>query len=160
MARHAEEFEFRIEEPGAVLSHMERLGAFHRGWVNLQPGITEEDAPPPTSPLGLVFSSAVHVVPVCTWVAGRDGRHGAEPDSVGVQHATGPRVVARLASSGMALPDGWRWVQDHPRRGLVVLTPVGTPHGEQLRWLLGAGAALSGVPLTGDWLATVYEGRA
>ena len=159
MARPSEEFEFRLDDPGAVLAQMTRLGAAHRGWVNLQPGISEEDAPPPTSAVGLVFSTAVHVVPVCTWVAGRQGRHGLEPDSVGVQHATGPRVLSRLASLGLAMPEGWRWVQDHPRRGLVVLTPVGTPYATQLQWLLDAGVALSGVPLTGDWRALVYEGR-
>lgn len=155
----AEEFEFRPEEPSAVLAQMERLGAAHRGWLNLQPGIREEDAPEPPTALGLIFSSAVQEVPVCTWVAGRQGRSGLEPDSLGVQHATGPRVVGRLASLGLPLPEGWRWTQDHPRRGLVVRTPVGTDHGDQLRWLVAAATALSGVPLTGDWRALVYEGR-
>ncbi|HMK63838.1 MAG TPA: hypothetical protein VK386_09485 [Acidimicrobiales bacterium] len=159
MARPSVEFEFRPEDPGVVLAHMDRLGEAHRGWVNLQPGIREEDAPEPPTPLGLIFSSAVHEVPVCTWVAGRVGRHGPEPDSLGIQHATGPKLVARLASLDLALPEGWRWVQDHPRRGLVVRTPPGTDHQSQLRWLLSAGTALSGIPLTGDWRALVYEGR-
>jgi hypothetical protein len=147
-----------MEEPGPALAHLERLGAVHRGWVNLQPGIDERDAPPPQSVLTIIFSSAIHEVPMCTWVAGRVGRHGVQPDSLGVQHATGPKVVGRLASLGLALPEGWRWVQDHPRRGLVVITPVGTAHDEQLRFLLEAGTALSKVPLTGDWRALVYEG--
>ena len=159
MARPSEELEFDAVEPSAVLAHMERLGAGHRGWVNLQPGIREEDAPPPPTAVGLVFSSDLYEVPVCTWVAGNMTRHGLVADSLGLQHATGPRVVARLASLGLALPDGWRWVQDHPRRGLVVRPPMGTPYGDELRWLLDAGAALSGVPLTGTWRALVYEGR-
>lgn len=159
MARPSEDFEFRVEDPSAVLAQLERLGAVHRGWVNLQPGIDEADAPPPPSALGLIFSANIHEVPVCTWVAGHLGRHGLQPDSLGVQHGTGPRVVRHLASLGMTLPEGWRWVQDHPRRGLVVVTPVGTPHDQQLRFLLDAGTALSKVPLTGDWRAVVYEGR-
>lgn len=159
MARPSDDFEFLPEDADAVVAHMARLGAAHRGWVNLQPGIREENAPQPPTALGLIFSSAIHEVPVCTWVAGHSGRNGVEPDSLGVQHATGPRVVSRLASLDVPLPEGWRCVQDHPRRGLVVRTPVGTDHGQQLRWLIAAGAALSGVPLTGEWRALVYEGR-
>ncbi len=159
MVRPSEEFEFRAEDPAPVLVHMDRLGVAHRGWVNLQPGIDERDAPPPQSALTIIFSTAIHDVPVCTWVAGRFGRKGLGPDSLGVQHATGPRVVGRLGSLGLALPEGWRWVQDHPRRGLVMVTPPGTAHDVQLRFLLEAGKALSKIPLTGDWRALVYEGR-
>lgn len=159
MADAPEELEFRVDDSAVVLASMERLAERHRGWLNLQPGIREEDAPPPATGLGLLFSTTVHEVPVCTWVPGHLGRHGLEPDSVGVQHATGTRVVARLAGLGVPLPEGWRWVQDHPRRGLVVRTPVGTPHAEQLTWLLEAGTVLATVPLTGDWRALVYAGR-
>lgn len=160
MSRPDDEFEFRPEDPDVVLAHMRHLGEGHRGWINFQPGIREEDAPEPPTPLGLIFSSAIYEVPVCTWVAGRLARGGVvEPDSLGIQHASGPRVLAKLASMDIVLPEGWRRAQDHPRRGLVVRTPVGTDHGEQLRWLLGAGTALSLVPLTGDWRAIVYEGR-
>jgi hypothetical protein len=159
VARPSEELEFDAERPEAVARHMERLGAVHRGWINVQPAIREEDAPASPTPLGLLFSADLYEVPVCTWVAGSVARHGLAPDSLGVQHATGPRAVARLASLGHPLPDGWRWVQDHPRRGLVVRPPVGTPYGEELTWLIGAGTALSGVPLTGRWRALVYEGR-
>ncbi len=159
MPRPTDEFEFGPEDPGVVLSYMERLGGAHRGWINLQPGIHEEDAPEPPTPLGLVFSSAIYDVPVCTWVAGHMGRGGEEPDSLGLQHATGPRALARLATMDIPLPQGWSCAQDHPRRGLVVRTPPGTGRAEQLHWLLRAGAALSVVALTGQWRAVVYEGR-
>jgi hypothetical protein len=159
VARPSEELEFDAERPEPVVRHMERLGSDHRGWVNLQPGIHEEDAPPPPTPIGLVFSADLYEVPVCTWVAGNVTRHGLAPDSLGVQHATGPRVVARLASLGHPLPEGWRWVQDHPRRGLVARPPVGTGYQEEVAWLIGAGTALCAVPLTGKWRALVYEGR-
>ena len=159
MTRPSQQFEFRVEDAGAVVSAMDRLGAAHRGWINLQPGVREEDVPPPPGGLAVLFTTPSNDVPVCTWVAGSEGRHGVEPDSVGVQHGCGARVVARLAGLGAPVPEGWRWVQDHPRRGLVIRTPVGTPHEAQLAWLLEAGAALSTIRLTGEWRATVYEGR-
>lgn len=159
MANPSEELEFDAERPDAVVWHMERLGGAHRGWINVQPAIREEDAPAPPTPLGLMFSADLYEVPVGTWVAGNVTRHGIARDSLGVQHATGPRVVARLASLGHPLPEGWRWVQDHPRRGLVVRPQLGTPHGEELAWLIGAGRLLAAVPLTGKWRALVYEGR-
>ena len=159
MSRASDEFEFQPDEAGRVLEHMARLGSRHRGWLNLHPGIRDEDAPPQTSGLAFLFASSVHDVPVCTWVAGTVSRRGeVGPDSLGVQHAAGTRIVARLPGMNLGLGQGWRWVQDNPRRGLVVLAPVGTPASVQLEWLLGVGAALSTVPLTGDWLATVYEG--
>ena len=153
------EFEFRADDTGVVLAHMDRLGSAHRGWLNLQPGFDEDDAPSTASGVfGLIFAASVHNVPVCTWVAGAVGRTGPEPDELGVQHAAGRRIVGELARRGLPLPEGWRWVQDHPRRGLVVRTPVGAGHGEQLDWLLRVGLELSTVPLTGDWRALVYEG--
>jgi hypothetical protein len=87
------------------------------------------------------------------------GRKDVERDSLGIQHSTGPKVVARLASLDLPLPQGWRWQQDHPRRGLVVRVPADVAHAVQLDWLLRAGAALSIVPLTGEWEARIREGR-
>jgi len=60
---------------------------------------------------------------------------------------------------GFPLPTGWRWQQDHPRRGLVVRVPTDVAHAVELDWLLRAGTALSIVPLTGEWEARVREGR-
>ncbi len=157
MARPTYELEFRLGDDGAVLDHMGRLGDARRGWVNLQPGIREEDVPPRPGGLAVLFALPAHDVPVCTWVP---GTQDMEPDSLGVLHSTGTKVVARLAGLGVPLPEGWRWTQDNPRRGLVVRTPVGTTHDAQLTWLLQAGTVLATVPLTGEWRALVYEGRA
>jgi hypothetical protein len=146
-------FTFAPEEPRVVLGHMDRLGALHEGWITLTPSVTEENEPDP--PLISLFSAAGPEVPICTWVVGKVGRKGSERDSVGIQHATGTKAVARLATLHVPVPDGWRWVQDHPRRGLVVRVPVGVGQDEQLHWLLEAGAALSRVRLTGQWEARV-----
>lgn len=156
-ARRVRGIEFRIEDRDEVLAVMDRLGSAHDGWINFHPAVPPEDEPPPPTGLGALFSTATYEVPVCTWVAGKVGRNGVEPDSIGVQHAAGPKVVARLAQLNTPLPRGWRPLQDHPRRGLVVRPPPGTTHGEELSWLLEAGTALSRVRLTGSWLAEVHE---
>jgi hypothetical protein len=67
--------------------------------------------------------------------------------------------VARLVTLGVPLPKGWRWEQDHPRRGLVIRPPIDAAHRDQLDWLLRAATALTKVPLTGEWEARVRTGR-
>ncbi|HUY23264.1 MAG TPA: hypothetical protein VMV22_13085 [Acidimicrobiales bacterium] len=155
--RRTEVIEFRVEDTGAVVRAMDDLATRHDGWLNLHPHVRPEDEPPPQRGLGtMLLAGAVHDVPVCTWVAGKVGRNGVQPDSVGVQHAVGTRVLARLTSAGVGLPEGWRLVQDHPRRGLVVTPPTHADHGAVLTWLLEAGMVVSAVRLTGDWRAEVH----
>jgi hypothetical protein len=157
MARRVHVLEFRIEEPATVVGEMDRIGEAHDGWVNLRPVMPPEQEPPPPTGLDALFSTAVHDVPICSWVVGKPSRHGVEPDSLGVQHSAGTKAVAHLGSLGVSLPRGWRSVQDHPRRGLVVLAPAGTAHAEELAWLLQAGTALSSVRLSGQWRAEIHE---
>ena len=141
-----------------MVAAMNELAAVHDGWVNLHPQVRPEDEPPPRSGLTtLLLAGPVHDIPVCTWVAGKLSRDGVQPDSVGVQHAAGARVLRRLVEAGLAMPEGWKLVQDHPRRGLVVAPPPGTDNGEILSWLLEAGTILSVVRLTGEWQAEVHE---
>ncbi len=136
---------------------MDEMARAHDGWINLNPQVRPEDEPPPRAGLStLLLAGPVHDVPVCTWVAGKPTRQGVQPDSIGVQHAAGARVIGRLASSGLALPEGWRLVQDHPRRGLVVTPAPGADHSAVLAWLLEAGMVLSVVRLTGVWQADVH----
>ncbi|MDR3650626.1 MAG: hypothetical protein P4L20_16160 [Acidimicrobiales bacterium] len=157
MARRGKDLiEFRIEDSSPVVRAMDRLAVAHDGWVNLEPQVRPEDEPPPRAGLTTLLAGPVHDVPVCTWVAGKLTRHGVQPDSIGVQHAGGSRVLGRLASAGLALPEGWRLVQDHPRRGLVVTPAPDAPRQAVLTWILEAGAVLSAVRLTGEWLAQVH----
>jgi predicted metal-dependent HD superfamily phosphohydrolase len=159
-ARPVEVVEFRDTDPEPVLVVLRRLAAAHEGWANLQPGIHPDDEPPAPSGIGALFAatSPSFRVPVATWVVGRMGRHGPAPDSIGLQHGTGPRVVARLAAAGVVLPTGWRWRQDHPRRGLVVEIPPGTDVDEVVSWLIRAADVLTLIPLTGDWRAEIHGG--
>ena len=149
--------EFRVEDTSPVVVFMDELTAAHDGWVNLHPQVRPEDEPPPRTGLTtLLLAGPVHDIPVCTWVAGKVARQGVQPDSVGIQHAAGARVLRRLATAGLDLPDGWKLVQDHPRRGLVVAPPAGADNGAVLSWLLEAGTILSVVRLTGEWQAEVH----
>lgn len=157
MRRTVDEVEFRPDHPEAVIARMEGILIRRDGWVNLQPGIDPADEPPAPSALSLVFGATSFPVPVATWVPGRI-RHGSPAhDTIGLQHATGPRVVRRLAELGVPLPEGWRWSQDNPRRGLVVELPPDTPPAAVVDWLVRAAEALSTIPLTGDWRAVFHR---
>jgi hypothetical protein len=158
--RRLDRIEFAVESSAAVVAAMDQLGRAHDGWINLQPEVHADDEPAPARGLTtLLLAGPVHDVPFCTWVAGKRTRQGVQPDSVGIQHAAGARVMARLTAAGLGLPEGWRLVQDHPRRGLVVSPPPGTPGEDVVKWLLDVASALSTVRLTGTWYAEVHMPR-
>ena len=158
MTQPAEVVEFRPTEPGAVVEAMADLATAQRGWITLQPGIRPEDAPPQKSVIGALFSGTGPAVPLCTWVAPDAGQKPPHAE-LGILHQSGPKAVRTLTEAGVAVPDHWVVLADHPRRGLVVAVHPESPHDEVLDWLLRAGAALTRVPLTGAWQAAVH-GRA
>ena len=126
------------------------------GWVNCSPVVADEDRPPPPGPFA-VFGALGPAVPLATYVPAHAGRGGApQPGEAGIQHGSGRRAALRLRESGPGIPDGWRVVQDHPRRGLVVRLPEGTADGDVLRWLVSAAGALCTVPTTGRWQVTLH----
>ena len=149
---------------------MDRLADAHDGWMNLLPGVPEEEAATPTaSVFSALFGSAQPPVSMCTWMpeggpgarAGRSrrtARTGGREETIGIMHPRG-RGAAQLASSGAPVPPGWTIRQDHVRRGLIVRPARGTPHDALLSWMLAAGAALSVAPLTGRWKARFYLPR-
>lgn len=125
------------------------------GWINLSPGL-DVDVPPPTrSGLGALLGSRGPTVPLGTWSAAS----GRQPATVGVHHGEGPKAVALLAERGVTVPEGWRRLQDHPKRGLV-LVPTDATTPEQLdavlAWTVRATGALCPVRRTGEWRAYVY----
>lgn len=138
---------------------MDLVAGSRGGWINFHPRIDEDTEVPQESSLFGIFSASGPAVPICTWMPGKSRGERREAVSIGVQHATGPRAVARLGSAGIEVPAGWRVRQDHPRRGLVVMVPAEQDHESTLSWLLRAGAALSVVPLTGAWRAAVFLKR-
>lgn len=154
--RDVEELELVPPEVGPLLDRMRTLAGAGRGWVNLQPGVPEEEAPPPPRGLAVLLGSDAPPVPVCTWVPGRRTGRRPVPDQVGIQHGSGPGALRQLAAADVPLQPGWRWRQDNPRRGLVVELPAGTDPAVVLQWLFAATEVLTTVPLTGRWRALVH----
>jgi len=151
-----DELVFRADDPDEVAQVVDRMAALAdgSGWIVLDAAVMSEDAPPP-SLLGGLFSGRGPEAPEASWVPGEPGRRRPEPLSVGIRHAAGPKAVRLLAGAGVAVPAGWRVVQDNPRRGLVIQVPATAPHAEVLRWLLDAGTALATIPRTGRWRARI-----
>lgn len=152
----AHEFEIVEHDPTRVVAAVEELSAAQEGWITLQPGVHPDDAPPPGSLLGRIFSGGGPPVPVCTWVA-PEVRQRPPHAEVGIMHATGPKAEQRLAAAGCPVPDRWVVLSDHPRRGLVVAVHPESAAGDVVAWLLAAGRALSRIPTTGRWRIEVHR---
>jgi hypothetical protein len=150
--------EFDPYEPAVLLERMEELAAAGHGWINLAADADADAQAAAAAGAGLfrIFSARGPAVPFCTWVARERTRKQVEYVSIGVQHGSGPKALARLAEQGHALPEGWLVLQDHPKRGLVVALPVDTPHDAVLRWLVLAARLLSTETLPDRWHAAVY----
>ena len=149
--------EFHEDRREPVVEHMVTLASEGRGWLNLSPGldVDVDEAPAPRGALSQIFSSRGPTVPLGTWTPAQR----REPSTVGIQHGEGPKAVRMLAGWEVPVPEGWRVLQDHPKRGLVVVAPSTTEPDELdgvLSWLLRAAGALCSWPRTGEWRALVY----
>jgi hypothetical protein len=155
MSRPPDPLRFTPPDWQEVIAAMHELAEVRGGWINLQPDLDDEvRAMPGPGLLGLLGARGP-LAPLCTWHPGEGGRRPTPP-SVGIQHATGTRAAARLVDAGRGVPDGWRVTQDHPRRGLVVVTPPGERNDDVLRWLIAAGEALCPEPVDA-WMAWVHR---
>jgi hypothetical protein len=155
-AREPDVVEFHEQRRGPVVDRMVELAGEGRGWINLSPGLDVDVPPPPRTALAAIFGSKGPTVPLGTWTPAQ----GRDPASVGVQHSQGTRAVALLAERNVAVPRGWRRLQDHPKRGLVLVpTPAETADelDSVLDWLLRATGALCPVRRTGEWRAYVHR---
>jgi hypothetical protein len=150
--------EFDESHRDAVVTRMAKMAAARQGWVNLSPGLAVDTPPLPRSALGSLFSARGPAVPLGTWSA--PGRSGRDPSTIGIQHGQGPRVLQQLDEAGLGLPEGWRRLQDHPRRGLVCVVPASDDPEDLdavLGWLLQATGWLCPLPRTGEWRAICYR---
>jgi hypothetical protein len=147
---------FGAEDTGEVVARMRDLQVDRSGWINVDPEVTADDLEraPRT---GGIFSGRGPAVPELSWVPGRPGRRGIPPVSIGVRHASGPKLVDRLAGDGHPVPADWDVVDDSPRRGLVARLPEGADPDEVLTWLLHTGELVTAVPLTGRWRASIHR---
>jgi hypothetical protein len=149
---------FLPDAPNEVVDRMRQLAIDRSGWINLQPLVESEDQLPATT-TGLLGWLAARgpAIPEATWVPGEQKRRRVEPDSIGIQHAAGPKARATLADRGAAIPDDWRLRADHPRRGLVVELPESVDPRRILDWLVVAVRALAPEPLPERWVAVIYR---
>lgn len=159
MGADVEFLEFDPEAADAVLAVMAELAASPggSGWLTLDPAIDERFPPPEQSTLGRLVSGRGPAVPRATWVPADVDRRRPEPVSVGILHATGAGATERLVEKGCPVPERWRVVNDHSKRGLVAWVPVDVPNDEVLSWTLAAALALTRIPLTGRWRAAVHR---
>lgn len=147
--------EFRENGHGSVVDRMQAMARERRGWLNLMPGLDVDEPPPERSTFGSWFSARGPTVPLGTW---RPAQR-RDPATAGIQHGWGPKATEYLAEVGMPVPDTWRIIQDHAKRGLVVAMPTTTDHDELdavLAWLVRATGALCPLPRTGEWRALCY----
>lgn len=156
MGVDVEFLEFDPDAPGEVLAAMAGL-AGGAGWLTLDPAIDERFPAPAENLFGKIVSGRGPAVPRATWVPADVERRRPEPMSIGILHGTGANAVGRLAEKGIVLPDRWRVVADHSKRGLVAWVPIDIPLDEVLAWTLTASKALTRIPLTGRWRAAVHR---
>ncbi|HEX4903507.1 MAG TPA: hypothetical protein VFV42_11895 [Acidimicrobiales bacterium] len=156
MGADVEFLEFDPDAAGAVLAAMAGL-ADGGGWLTLDPAIDERFPAPEQSTFGRLVSGRGPAVPRATWVPADTTRRRPEPVSVGILHATGAGATARLEEKGCPVPERWRVVSDHSKRGLVAWVPIDVPHADVLTWTLAASRALTRIPLTGRWRAAVHR---
>jgi hypothetical protein len=152
------ELEFVAHDDPKLLAQMTAIGTARTGWINVQPVIEEEYEPPEPGPFAFLGGST-HKVPVATWMPGKLAANGvAKPTTIGMQHATGPHLAWKLRDNGLALPEGWKITQDHPRRGLVASVPADAENGSVMDWLLQVATFACQVPSTGRWVASIHAG--
>lgn len=157
MRTEPEVIEFDVDAPAQLVGRMRELARDRNGWVNMQPMVDEEDVP--RSGTGLLgwISAKGPAVPEATWVPGERRRKGVEPDSIGLQHHGGPKARWTLAEAGTPIPDGWKVLSDHPKRGLVIELPDGVDPATIVDWLVRAARVLSSMTLPDRWVAVVHR---
>ena len=149
-----EELAFCEDDLAPVAAVLTGLAETGSGWVNFVPEVKEGYEPPARNLVTSIFSARGEAVPLATWTPpDAPGRRA----TLGIEHGSGPKAIARLIEHKLPLPPGWLKVVDNPRRGLVVTAPSAAAVHDVVWWLLAASHALSQVPLTGDWLAKVYR---
>lgn len=148
------ELVFDEDDPSDVLEVLVELRSAASGWVNFLPEVEEGHDPPPRNPVVAIFSARGEAVPMATWSAPANVGGRA---NLGIEHGSGPQAIAKLARFGVELEPGWLKVADHSRRGLVVASPADVDVDHELWWLLTSTHILSTVPLTGSWLARIYQ---
>jgi hypothetical protein len=160
VARRTDVVDFYRSDPTPLLSVLDELAEARDGWVNLQAVEDEEEAPDAQPARAGIFSLAGGRgprVPVGTWVPAERGGRRPDPDSIGIQHAAGPKALRQLLAAGVSPPEGAKLLSDHPKRGLVLALADATPPATVLAWLFAACDVLAPDPLPDTWVAIVHR---
>ena len=148
-------------ELAGVIQAMFELAAPER-WVNIQFEVDEDHpAATPDSPLFSLFAARGPSSPLATVMAATTTGKHATPAQIGLQHRAGQKAARQLVEAGVMIPDDWQWVQDHPRRGLILQLPEidGTSSESVTAWLLSAMELLNRSPTTGNVLYELHTSR-
>jgi hypothetical protein len=160
VSRRTDVVTFFRSDPSALLEVLAELARDRDGWVNLHAVEADEeahDAAPARAGLFNLVTARGPRIPVGTWVPGEVSARRAEPDSVGIQHPSGPKARFTLRDAGVMPPEGASVLSDHPRRGLVLSVPNGTDPAVVLSWLFAASDVLARDPLPDTWVAMVHR---
>ena len=149
--------EFHETRRGPIVQRMAGMAENRKGWINFTPGLDVDEPPPERTALAMLIGARGPEVPLGTWTA--PTKKAREPSTIGIHHARGPKAVRQLDEKRIPILEGWRVLQDHPKRGLVCAVPTTTDETELdiiLEWLLRATAAMCRVRRTGEWRALCY----
>ena len=109
-------------------------------WFNIEPDVDERSIHT-GSIFWKAFSSRGPRIPQFTWTSATDRKGNYQPSEIGLTHPTGIAVLERIKSFQINIPDEWRLIQDHPKRGIVFQLPA-TYHSEEVVMF-----ATSGIPV-------------
>ena len=92
-------------------------------WFNIEPDVDERSIHT-GSILWKAFSSRGPRIPQFTWTSATDRKGNYQPSEIGLTHPTGIAVLERIKGFQINIPDEWRLIQDHPKRGIVFQLPA------------------------------------
>ena len=92
-------------------------------WFNIEPDVDERSIHT-GSIFWKAFSSRGPRIPQFTWTSATDRKGNYQPSEIGLTHPTGIAVLERIKGFQINVPDEWRLIQDHPKRGIVFQLPA------------------------------------
>ncbi len=118
-------FTFSPTAVGPVVALMERYSYVPDSifWFNIEPNV-DRDSVHTGSIFWKAFSSRGPRIPQFTWTSATDRKGIYQPSEVGLTHPTGASVLDRIQNFQINVPDEWRLIQDHPKRGIVFQLPT------------------------------------
>ena len=92
-------------------------------WFNIEPDVDERSIHT-GSIFWKAFSSRGPRIPQFTWTSATYRKGNYQPSEIWLTHPTGIAVLERIKGFQINIPDEWRLIQDHPKRGIVFQLPA------------------------------------